>query len=100
MTDEILNLMDEMRAVKNREEEEKYKILNRRIHRECIAAKEKWMNDQCVEIGDLKKRDQRKMYERVKEVTRSYNSRNNIAIKKQNGAVVMEEKEIQARWRT
>ena len=40
------------------------------------------MKYQCSEIEDLEKRDQSKIYQKVKEVSRIYISRNNIAIKK------------------
>ena len=97
MTDMIMDLMDERRECKGRDHQ-RYKVLNRRIHRECLAAKTRWMEERCAEIEDLDKRDNQLMYKKVQEIVgrRKFNS--NIAIKKADGTIAMEVEEVKARW--
>ena len=87
MTDSILELMDERRKYKDRNNE-RYKCLNKRIHKECNKAKEQWMNDKCTTIDILSKKDQQMMYEKVKELTCNKGYKTGKAIK------TSEEKEI------
>ena len=56
MTEEILDMMEERRKKKRNEDE--YHSLNKRIHKECIKAKEKWMDEKCCEIEDLDRLNQ------------------------------------------
>ena len=46
MTDDILNQMDERKAVKGRNEE-CYQQLNKEISNVCRVAKENWLHEQC-----------------------------------------------------
>ena len=84
MTEEILSLMEKRRRYKNRDEE-KYRELNRKIHRECTKAKEKWMDEICTEIEELDKRDQQRMYEKVGSITKKRKGTQNTTIKKRDG---------------
>ena len=98
MTYEILALMDERRKYKGIDEES-YRELNRRIKRECIIAKKAWMDDTCGEIEDLSRRDQPRMYSKVKEVVgRKSCYKHNIAIMKADSTIAMEEEEVKERW--
>ena len=97
MTDEILKLMDERRIYKD-SDREKYRSLNKRIHKECNKAKEKWMNDRCKVIEDLSKKDQQLMYEKLTEVTKIRSYQPGKAIKTADGKVVMETEEVKRRW--
>ena len=98
MTDEILTLMDERRRCKGRDEY-MYRELNKRIKRECLNAKATWMQNTCEEIEYLDRRDQPRMYSKVKEITgRKPCYKHNIAIKKADSTVAMEEEEVKARW--
>ncbi|XP_066946045.1 uncharacterized protein [Macrobrachium rosenbergii] len=71
---------------------------NRAIKRECTKAKEKWMDKICEEVEELDKRDERRKYDKVKEIT--FKKKRNIStgIKKADGTIVMESKEILERW--
>ena len=98
MTDDILLLMEERRGYKERDEE-KYREINRRIKRECLNAKTAWMNNACEEIEDLGRRDQTRMYSKVKEIAgRKRCYKPNIAIMKSDATLAVEEDEVKARW--
>ena len=47
MTENILKLMDDRRKFKNKDEN-KYQEINKRIHKECLLAKEDWMDKNCA----------------------------------------------------
>ena len=54
ITDDILNKMDEIKAVKGRNEE-CYQQLSKGISNDCKVAKENWLNEQCREVEDLER---------------------------------------------
>ena len=62
-------MMDERRKFKGIDDQ-RYKCINRTIHKECNKARETWMNNRCLDIENLSKRDQQMMYEKIFEVTR------------------------------
>src|SRR5215469_15322304 len=68
------------------------------IHKECNKARETWMNDRCMGIENLSKRDQQMMYEKVSELTRERMYKQGKAIKKKDGTVVMGKEEVMERW--
>ena len=88
MTEEILDMMDERRRLKGKNEDE-YRSLNKCIHKECIKAKEIWMDEKCCEIVDLAKNDQQLMYEKVKEITCKKKINRSNAIKRDDETVLM-----------
>ena len=67
MTEDIFEIMDKRRKVKSKDEE-KYREYNTQIHRECRKAKEKWMNDRCIEIEGLAKVNQGQMYDKINQI--------------------------------
>ncbi|XP_064104046.1 uncharacterized protein LOC135213876 [Macrobrachium nipponense] len=92
---DILIMMDERRQQKGKNED-RYGALDRTIKRECTKAKEKWMDEICE---GLDKRDERRKYDKVKEIT--FKKKRNISTgikKKADGTIVMESKEILERW--
>ena len=97
MTDSILMLMDDRRKKKGKNRQE-YQSLNRTIHRECRLAKERWMEERCLEVEDLQNRDQQIMYSKVKEIVGKKMYNKNIAVKKLDGKVAMEIEEVKLRW--
>ena len=54
MTVDILNKMDERKAMKGRNEE-CYQQLNTEISNDCRVAKGDWLNEQCREVEDLER---------------------------------------------
>ena len=97
MTEEILEMMDERRQLKGRDEVQ-YRIKNREIHRECNRKKEQWLNEQCEEVEELCRTHQHSRYEKIKELTQKRKWNKGGAIKKKDGTVVMEAEEVGKRW--
>ena len=65
MTDMIMELIDERRKPK-RKDHQRYQFLNCTIHRECLTEKKSWMEERCIEVEDLDKKDNHLMYYRRK----------------------------------
>ena len=57
-------MMDKRKTLKGINDQ-RYKSINRRIHHDCNKAREIWMNDRCLDIENLSKRDQQMIYENV-----------------------------------
>src|SRR5215469_16613363 len=74
------------------------KSINRMIHKECNKEREIWMNDRCMDIENLSKRDQQMMYVKVSELTSERMYKQGKAIKKEDGTVVMGKEEVMERW--
>src|SRR5215469_11155304 len=96
MTERILIMMDERRTFKNIGDQ-RYKSINRMIHKECNKAREIWMNYRCLDIENLFIRDQQMMFEKVSELTREIMYKQGKAIKKKVGTVVMGKEEVMER---
>ena len=97
MTDAILELMDDRRKCKGRDKQ-KYETLNKRIQRDCLTAKKRWMDEMCGEIEDLDRKNNELMYSKVRDFTGKRKCNNNIAVKRIDGTVAMEEEEVKERW--
>ncbi|KAK9888966.1 hypothetical protein WA026_004250 [Henosepilachna vigintioctopunctata] len=75
MTDSILELMEERRQHKNRENV-RYRELHRKVIRAIKEANERWLQEKCVEIEILQKKyDNFNLYEKLKEATGRYRRR-------------------------
>ena len=97
MNSQILDLMEERRKLKNDEAE--YKILNKKIRRECNAAKEEWINRQCQEIEQNQCKDSKYIHTKINEVSgRNIKCNNPGCIKSKDGTMLMEKEEILNRW--
>ena len=67
MRDDILNKIDERKAVKGRNEE-CYQQLNKEISNDHRVAKENWLNEWCREVEDLERQFRTKeMYQKTKQ---------------------------------
>lgn len=97
MTQTILDKMEERRMNKNNDIE--YNRLNREVKKLCNKAKEEWTNTQCEELEDLGRRDQQRMYEKIKEMTGKRKSKRGTAIKAEDGTVLMDIESIKERWK-
>src|SRR5215469_8982612 len=97
MIERIMIMMDERRKFKGIDDQ-RYKSINRMIHKEYNKARETWMNDRCMDIENLSKRDQQMMYEKVSELTRERKYKQGKTIKKKDGTVVMGKVEVMERW--
>ena len=96
MTNEILGLMEERRQSKS--DEQKYKNLNNEIKRKCNKAKEKWINDQCLEIEVKQNRDSKYVHSKIKEVSGKKGCPNIGCIKSKEGNIQMNKEEVLNRW--
>src|SRR5215469_3776404 len=93
----ILIMMDERKKFKGIDDQ-RYKRINSMIHKECNKARETWMNERCMDIENLSKRDQQIMYEKVSELTKEIMYKQGKAIKMKDGTVVMGKEEDIERW--
>ncbi|GFS21596.1 RNA-directed DNA polymerase from mobile element jockey-like [Elysia marginata] len=92
MKEEILELMKERKKYKGTE---KYKELDRQVRKECIEAKEDWLNCNCYRIEELSKDNKpRQMYEEIKKFT-SNKIKVGGNIKQE---ILMETEQIIKRW--
>ena len=97
MTEEILDLMDRRRQVKDRDEEQ-YTVLNREIHHECKKRKEQWLDEQCEEVEKLSKRNHNAKYDKINELTHKHKWKTNTAVRKKDGTLAMEMETVLQRW--
>ncbi|GFS11224.1 endonuclease-reverse transcriptase [Elysia marginata] len=95
MKEETLEFMKERKKYKGTE---KYKELDRQVRKECIEAKEDWLNYNCYFIEELSKDNKpRQMYEEIKKFTSNkLKVRENI--KNEKGEILMETEQIIKRW--
>ena len=91
MTDDILNKMDEIKAMKGRNEE-CYQQLNKEISNDCRLAKENWLNEKCREVVDLERQLRtEEMHQKVKQITNKSKTNTNIGcIKDRNGNILFD----------
>ena len=98
MTDEIIEMMDQRRAAK-KENEGKYKELNKKIKKKCNKEKENWLNSKCENIEALKNKDARNMCQEIKEITGKKGCVSNGCIKAKDGSMILEKVNILDRWK-
>ena len=63
MNEEILNMIEERRELKN-VPQERYKEMDRRIKVACKTRKEEWLGEKCQEVEALERIDSRLMAEK------------------------------------
>ena len=98
ITDDILNKMDERKAVKGRNEEH-YQQLNKEISNDSKVAKVNWLNEQCREAEDLESQF------RTKKCTRKLNKSQTKArqtqiwhVSKTEMVILFDKEKIAERW--
>jgi hypothetical protein len=99
MTDDILNLMEERRAVK--QDPRKYQQTEKAIRSACKEAKGKWYSERCKEIEELENRHNMKaMHQKIKVITdrKMGTSTNNGCIRNKNGDLLFEKELVEERW--
>lgn len=98
MTTEILELMEERRQHKARDEN-KYREIHRNIRKKIREAKESWLSERCKEIEDLdKKYDSFHVHKKIREMTGIGNNRTSNILKDDQGNVISEVKEKLSQW--
>ena len=94
MTEEILNLMEERKAVKNKDET-RYKFLSKKIKSECSKAKEEWLDQQCSRIEQMNLENKSKnLHREVKNITGGNASSRGGNIKDRNSNLLFEKQDI------
>lgn len=97
MTEEILEMMDERRHLKGRDEVQ-YRIKNTEIQRECSRRKEQWLNEQCEEVEELCRTNHHSRHDKIKELTQKRKWNKGCAIKDKDGTVIMDAEGVRSRW--
>ena len=98
MTEEILNKMKERRLQKDRDPQ-RYEELNREVRRDCDAAKEAWLDEQCREVEELERNHKTEsMHRKIREITGKRKLARGNVIKDKEGKIVMEIDEVLKRW--
>ena len=98
MTENILNLMDDKRKVKNINEH-RYQEINKRIHKECLLAKEECMDENCTKVEQMAECNAEEMYVDVNKTFYRKKRRNqNNTIMNKHGKMLMESDEVKASW--
>ena len=98
MTEEILELMNIRKKVKNNPAE--YRMLNKQIQKKCREAKESWIRSKCNEIERKDKHNATKqMYADIKELTGDGRGNSSSGcFKDKNGDPLFEKEQILNRW--
>ena len=83
--------------IKKKRNNQEYIRLDQKIRRECVRAKETWLNEICDEIEKLSHFDKNIMHSRIKQLTGRPRSRSGPAMKKRDGQVAMGIDEVKER---
>ena len=95
MTEEILNIMEEKRLVKD--DKAKYKSLSKIINKKCRKAKEQFYEEKCREIELLDKANNPTMYKKIKELNQKPKT-TTTSIKDKSSKLLTENDKIAERW--
>ena len=91
MAENIWNLMDDRRKVKNIDEH-RYQEINKRIRKECLLAKEEWMDENCTKIEQMAKCNAKEIFYKKKG-----RDQNNTIMNKHE-KILMDSAEVKAGW--
>lgn len=98
MTEEILALMEKRREYKHKNNIQ-YNLVNKEIQIQIQEAKEKWMNDQCNEIENLKEQHRdRELHQKVKEVTGIWKPKHLSIIANENNDIELDPEKQKRIW--
>ncbi|XP_046988576.1 craniofacial development protein 2-like [Schistocerca americana] len=98
MTEKILQLMEQRRILKNRDESE-YKRLHAEIRKETRRAKEEWYKEQCSEIESYETRhDSFNLHKKVKDLAGFNKKKSTSSLLDKNGKIIPDVKGKLDRW--
>ena len=103
VTSDILKLCDERRELKAKKKncpvaKSEYSKMNKKVKREMVKAKEKWIEEQCDDIEkNLMKNNSKKAYDTVKNLTKPIQSKVST-IKDKEGETLVDKNKILQRW--
>ena len=98
ITDEILDLMELRRRLKNTSQS-RYRVLDRRIQQMCRVKKEEWLDERCKEIEENEKVNPREMADQIRELSGKKGIARSTVIKDVNGNILTDRQEVLERWR-
>jgi hypothetical protein len=97
ISDEILNLMEERRSLKNTSEQ-RYTEMDRKIKQLCTKRKEEWLEEKCNLMEQLERTDSRMVAEKIREITGKKRTTRSTIIKDKRGNILTERQEVLQRW--
>ena len=98
MTQEIFELMNERRKVKNNVTA--YKKLDREARNACQKAKEILLNNKCQKIEELETKNSQLMHAKIKEATRKCKTCSSAnCIEANDVTIIMEREKLLERWK-
>lgn len=106
MTDQVLNACDKRRDAKRKknnsptdENKEEYRVACRKVKRECQRAKERWIEDKCLDCeSHFRRGSSRPLFRTVRELSKAKRM-NGIQIKNDQGEAVTDERGISLAWK-
>lgn len=98
ITEEILELMDERREQKNKDEQ-KYREIQKKIKKAVKKAKEEYYLKSCEEIeGLIEKHDEFHLHKKLKETAGIYRPRKPYIMRNSDGDIILEEESMIKEW--
>ena len=98
ITEEILDLMEERRILRNKSED-LYKELDKRIKRMCIERKEEWLREKCEEMEQLERSNSRLMAEKIRKLTGKRRTTRSTIRQDKDGNILTERGQVLKRWK-
>ncbi|GFS27117.1 RNA-directed DNA polymerase from mobile element jockey-like [Elysia marginata] len=96
MTNEILEIMDKRKQVKN--DKDAYETLHKQIRKKCDEAKEKWLNEKCKNMDLCGKRKPHMIYKNTEEMVGRKTCSSTGCLKAKNGNIIIKKDKILERW--
>lgn len=98
MTDKILDLIQQRRRWKNKDEA-RYREIYRQIRFEVKKAKETWMEQKCREMEELqRKHDEFNIHKKLKEITYTQRKRTPHFMRNSKGKIILDLNEKKEEW--
>ena len=97
MSEETLEIAEERREVKSRNESERYTQLNAEFQRIARRNKKAFLRDQCKEIEENKMRKPRDLFKKFRDTKGTFHARMG-PIKEKNRKELTEAEEVKKRW--
>lgn len=101
MTSEILEMMEQRRLCKIRQDQTGYQDLHGKIRKEVIVAKETWMTELCSEAENLYKLgDSFHLHKKIKEISGIFTKNQVVGLKNDADELILDPQEILNTWKT
>jgi len=97
MTKDIKELMGKRRLAKNQTTQ--YNLINKQVQKQCKEAKEKWLEEKCAEVENLRNVSPKEMFQKIKQIVGKGSKSASKCILSSDGKILHNPKDIAARWR-